>query len=574
MSKKVIIIPAKEEMVPTDVFNYQKGIKKRVAAYCRVSTLNEDQTGSYINQVEEWTRRILENNDYDLVKIYGDEGISGTSSAKRASFLQMMKDARDGKIDLILVKSISRFGRNVVETISNINELKKSGTEVYFDSEQMSSFDAKCEMILAILSSIAQEEARHISDNVNWAMTKKMRNGEALITPSLFMGYEYDKEHKKLKVNEEQAKIVRFVFEKYASGTGLSRIAKILEKNGIKTIKGRTKWSVSTLRGMIRNEKYKGDLLQPKSYTVSYLTHKVAKNNGQRQQYLVENNHEAIVSKELWDRCNLMMTAVGARQRGLDIDNTKYASRFSFAGVINCVHCGRTYKRRQYIQGYKVPKIFYQCGGFVDGECKGKALNKDLVYLATTKAINYIYHDVNPVFDEIKNELLFKYSNAHYSGEIKRLEKALEPLKEQAYQLRLERDISYGKIRIQKKLDAVAKEYNNIWSRIKLLKKNRVLHTANTEQESLMLEILLGKEMLVDYIEKVPIRLLFYKMIAATSEKATHLYMFLNKTDTFTRQDVKLYRNKLIQRKPVYSEEVSFRDSIKTFRLTYHIIII
>ena len=219
MSKKVIIIPAKEEMVPTDVFNNQKGIKKRVAAYCRVSTLNEDQTGSYINQVEEWTRRILENNDYDLVKIYGDEGISGTSSAKRASFLQMMKDARDGKIDLILVKSISRFGRNVVETISNINELKKSGTEVYFDSEQMSSFDAKCEMILAILSSIAQEEARHISDNVNWAMTKKMRNGEALITPSLFMGYEYDKEHKKLKVNEEQAKIVRFVFEKYASGT-------------------------------------------------------------------------------------------------------------------------------------------------------------------------------------------------------------------------------------------------------------------------------------------------------------------------------------------------------------------
>lgn len=182
-------------------------IIKRTAAYCRVSTDSEEQSTSFDNQVEEWTKRILENPQYQLVKIYSDEGISGTSAKNRDGFNQMIEDAKAGKIDLILCKSISRFARNTVLTIQTIRELKAIGVEVYFDNERMSTFDEKTEFMLSIISSMAQEESRHISENVKWTFQKMMKEGKAIITTSRFLGYTKG-ENDTLVIVPEEAEIV------------------------------------------------------------------------------------------------------------------------------------------------------------------------------------------------------------------------------------------------------------------------------------------------------------------------------------------------------------------------------
>ena len=259
-------------------------IIKRTAAYCRVSTDSEEQSTSFDNQVEEWTKRILENPQYQLVKIYSDEGISGTSAKNRDGFNQMIEDAKAGKIDLILCKSISRFARNTVLTIQTIRELKAIGVEVYFDNERMSTFDEKTEFMLSIISSMAQEESRHISENVKWTFQKMMKEGKAIITTSRFLGYTKG-ENDTLVIVPEEAEIVKLIYTMYDQGCGIYEIRRELIKRGYKTITGNTYWHLSTLQSILRNEKYKGDLLLQKTFTVDYLTHKAIKNQGQVPSY-------------------------------------------------------------------------------------------------------------------------------------------------------------------------------------------------------------------------------------------------------------------------------------------------
>lgn len=257
--------------------------RKRVAAYCRVSS-------SHLEQIDEYKKRIKNNPDWEFVAIYAVEAKSGTNTKTRVEFNRIIQDCEDGKVDLLLTKSISRFARNVEDSVGTVRLLKSIGVEVFFEKENIYSFDSKSGMIFTILASVAQEESRNIAENSSWGIKKKMRDGKIIINHNRFLGYD----------KNEEGETVRYIFERYLQGAGYTTIARELQDKGALTGSGNTRWHGSTVSGILQNEKYYGNLLQQKTYTVDFFLHKRVDNKGQKEQYLVENNHPAIVSKEMW----------------------------------------------------------------------------------------------------------------------------------------------------------------------------------------------------------------------------------------------------------------------------------
>ena len=233
-------------------------VRRKVAGYARVSTDNEDQLLSYNAQVDYYTRFIHSRDDWDFVGLYTDEGISGTNTKKREGFKQMIADALAGKIDLIVTKSVSRFARNTVDSLTVIRQLKEHGIEVYFEKENIWTFDGKGELLITIMSSIAQEESRSISENTTWGRRKQFQDGKVSISFKYFLGYDRGKDGN-LVVNPEQAEIVKLIFRLYLSGYSFISVARELTRRGIPTPTGKQKWSQTTVRSILKNEKYKGD---------------------------------------------------------------------------------------------------------------------------------------------------------------------------------------------------------------------------------------------------------------------------------------------------------------------------
>lgn len=293
------------EVIPATVGTVPKGVDpplKRVAAYCRVSTDQEAQSSSYELQVKYYTEFIAAKDGWILAGIYADEGISGTQTKHREQFLKMVEDCKDGKIDLIMTKSISRFSRNVVDCLTNIRLLKEltPPVEVYFEKERLSSLDEKTEMVLSLMASIAQEESRSISANISWAIRNRMKDGTQKIPTSCLFGYDTD-EKGNLVIIPEEAEIVKFIYRSFVSGIHPDVIAQKLNKAGSTTVRG-NRWTGTSVKNILQNEKYCGDVLMQKTYTVDYLTHKTKKNEGERDQYFIPDHHDAIVSHEMWDR--------------------------------------------------------------------------------------------------------------------------------------------------------------------------------------------------------------------------------------------------------------------------------
>ena len=309
--------------------------KMRVAAYARVSTEQDEQQNSYSAQVEYYTSYIKSNPNWIFVDVFADRGITGTSTKNRESFNQMVEMALNGEIDLILTKSISRFARNTVDTLQVVRQLKAIGVEVIFEKENLHTLDPKCEMILTIMSSLAQEESRSISENVRWGIQKSMRDGNVHIAYSRFIGYRKGVDGLP-EIVEEEAKIIRKIFDLYLSGETTHTIAVYLTEQGIPTPGGKQKWSPSTVRSILGNEKYKGDALLQKTYTVDYLTKEIRKNRGEVPSVLVRNSHEPIIDPEVFDRVQELLI----RRR---TEKKLYHSKHPFAGKIICADCGSFY---------------------------------------------------------------------------------------------------------------------------------------------------------------------------------------------------------------------------------------
>ena len=360
--------------------------KRRVAAYARVSTDQDEQFTSFESQIQYYTDLIKGNPDYEFVKVYSDEGLSGTSVKKRKGFNEMIDDAKKGKIDLILVKSISRFGRNLKDIIEYIQELKAVGVEVHFDKEGIRTFDKNVDISLAIMSAIAQEESHSISGNVTAGIRYKYARGEYSMPFGTFLGYKKGEDGKPVIVPEE-AEIVKDIYRYFLRDKMTAyQIAAKLNKQHRYTKKGNT-WKRSAVLSILQNEKYKGDALLQKGYVKNYLDHQVVKNNGEVDQYYVEKGHEPIISDEDW-------AAVQIEMKARESAKTCSADGDIFSAKLVCGDCGAFYGRKLWHSTDKYRRFIYQCNHkFSKGKTK-----------CTTP--NLTEDDIKSAFIEVFNQLI------------------------------------------------------------------------------------------------------------------------------------------------------------------------
>ncbi len=325
-----------------------------------MSTDQEEQLLSYENQVNHYRNYIQQNPNYEFVGIYADEGISATSTKKRDEFNKMIADCRLRKIDRIVTKSISRFARNTLDCLNYVRELKELGIGVTFEKENIDTLDAKGEVLLTILSSLAQDESRSISENCTWGIRRRYENGKFGMSTKRFLGYNKD-ENGNLVVDHEQAKIVQRLYYEYLSGKTVDYIKRIFEREGIKNWNGKPEWRSSTLKSMLCNEKYKGDAILQKSYTVDFLSKKRVKNKGQIKQYHIEENHEAIIDPLVWEAVQLEQQR---RDRYIAEHGTNSYSHNPetnpFASKVICGTCNKAFIRKGWKTGDGYRKV-WQC---------------------------------------------------------------------------------------------------------------------------------------------------------------------------------------------------------------------
>ena len=305
--------------------------KTRVAAYCRVSTEYEEQESSYDVQVEHYTTYIKSKPEWEFVEVYADDGISGTNTKKRDEFNRMIDDCKAGKIDMILTKSISRFSRNTVDCLKYTRELKALNIAVFFEKENINTLDAKGEVLMTIMAALAQQESESLSANVRLGIQFRNQQGKVQVNHNRFLGYTKD-ENGKLVIVPEQAEIVKRIYAEYMDGASFLQIKRGLEADGILNGAGNKKWEVSNIRQILTNEKYIGDALLQKTYTVSVLEKKRVKNDGQVPKYYVEGSHEAIIDRDvfLWVQAEIDRRAniiKGGKKR-------VYSSKYALSSVI------------------------------------------------------------------------------------------------------------------------------------------------------------------------------------------------------------------------------------------------
>ena len=360
VQKKVKTIPATLTRFTASPITEQK--KRKVAGYARVSTDHDDQFSSYEAQIDYYTNYIKGRDDWEFVEVYTDEGITGTSTKRREGFKQMIADALDSKIDLIVTKSVSRFARNTVDSLTTIRQLKEAGVEVYFEKENIWTFDGKGELLLTIMSSLAQEESRSISENCTWGQRKRFADGKVSVPFQRFLGYDRGPDGN-LVVNREQAVIVKRIYSLFLQGMTYHGIADTLTKDGIPTPGGKKKWSISTVKSILSNEKYKGDALLQKSYTVDFLTKKTKVNEGEIPQYYVEDNHEAIIDPEVFE---MVQREMAKRGKGKKYHSGVHA----FSTKIKCGECGSWYGSKVWHSNSKYRKTIWQCNHKFDGDCR------------------------------------------------------------------------------------------------------------------------------------------------------------------------------------------------------------
>ena len=313
-----------------------------VAAYCRVSTRFEQQENSYEAQIAYYTKKIGMNKSWSCAGIYADEGKAATGTKFRDSFNDMIEDCYAGKIDLILTKSISRFARNTVDCLRIIRELKDRQIRILFEKENIDTMDNAGELLVTILSSQAQEESRNLSENTRWGIIRKFEQGIVQVNHKKFMGYTKN-EDEKLIIIPEEAAVVKRIFELYLQGLGAYKIARALECDGIRTTTGKEKWHHETIYKMLQCEKYMGDAILQKTYTIDFLTKKKVVNNGYVKKYYVRNSHEAIISKEQF---YLVQEEMKRRSCANERSTRKrYSSAYPLSGLIVCGKCNGIYTR-------------------------------------------------------------------------------------------------------------------------------------------------------------------------------------------------------------------------------------
>lgn len=397
--RKITEIPATISKQATDIHR-----QYRVAAYCRVSTDKEEQENSLENQITYYKNKIESTTNWTLVDIFADFGISGMNDKNRIEFQRMIEMCNKGKIDLIITKSISRFARNTVDCLTHVRKLKANNIGVIFEKEGINTLDAVSETFLTWFSAFAQAESESLSQNITRGKRMGYKEGRFAF-PSLLYGYDRG-DGKTPVIIPEQAAIVRKIFHMYLEGNSIGGIRKWLNDNNIETTRGTGEWNKSTVSGILRNEKYKGDVLLQKSYTVDYLTKTIAKNKGEVNQYYIENNHEGIISKEIF---NMVQDEIKRRANlYCGEQKSKHSSQYALTGKVFCGECGTVYRRVTWSRGGK-KKIVWRCvERLTNGtkNCKNSpTISEDDLHNAILKSIREMVSDTDSIAETVKNEI-------------------------------------------------------------------------------------------------------------------------------------------------------------------------
>ena len=410
----------------------------RVAAYCRVSTDKDDQANSFESQQRYFRECIHRNPDWELQDIYADEGLSGTETKKRTRFKQMIRAAREGKLDLIVTKEVSRFARNTVDTLEYTRELKKRGIGVIFLIDNINTLEPDAELRLTIMSSIAQEESRKTSERVKWGQKRQMERG--VVFGGSLLGY--DVADGKMTVNPEGAKVVKYIFHKYLDeGKGSSVIARELREEGILSSRGNLNWSAPTVLKILKNEKYCGDLRQKKTYTTDYLSHEKKYNKGQEEYIFLRDHHEPIIDRAAWEAVQRELT----RRNHGGAQSMGHGNRYPLSGKIKCAACGSSFLSRRKKTASGSPYQVWRCGkavlegtGRIDSQgnpvgCDvGHQLREDVAMDLLKRSVQAVSIDSEAVIRNLTNivEEVLRDSRDEDSTEIHKLERALEGARE------------------------------------------------------------------------------------------------------------------------------------------------
>jgi len=358
----VTMIPATAPVLSAQIAS--PFIRRRAGGYARISTDKEEQKTSYGAQVDYYTKLIKSRPDWEFVKVYTDEGISAVNTKHREGFKEMIADALDGKLDIIITKSVSRFARNTVDALSAIRKLKEKGVEVFFEKEGIYTLDSKGELLITIMSSMAQEESRNISENVAWGHRKRMADGKVSLPYGQFLGYNKGEDGLPMIV-EEEAAIVRLIFTLFMEGMTPSTIARRLMKRGIPSPAGKKVWQVSTVRSILTNEKYKGDALLQKKYTEDFLTKKMKVNKGEIPQFYVESSHPYIIEPGEFDAVQAELERRSALGRPAGCGSP-------FSAKIVCGECGGWYGSKVWGSNTKYRKVIWRCNDKYKGDHRCK----------------------------------------------------------------------------------------------------------------------------------------------------------------------------------------------------------
>ena len=324
--------------------------KQRVAAYCRVSTDSDEQKKSYDSQLAYYTNEIQKNPEWEFVGIYADEAITGTSVTKRKSFQKLIDDCTSGLIDVVMTKSISRFARNTLDTLTYVRLLKQHNVDVFFEDENIHTISMEGEMVLTVLSSVYQQEVENISANVKKGIKMKAMRGETTAFTGCF-GYDYDKETQAITINEDEAKFVRLIYDKYIEGCGCRMIADMLTDMNVITRRGNTRWHENTVMDILKSEKYIGDILVGKTFTVDPISKRRLTNYGEKDQIYISDHHEPIISKEKYNlvqeiRRSKLSSKLNCKSKDPVERTSRYVSKYAFSGKVICGCCGSIYIRR------------------------------------------------------------------------------------------------------------------------------------------------------------------------------------------------------------------------------------
>ena len=404
----------------------------RVAAYCRVSTDDDDQLGSFESQKLYYEEKIRANPDWVNAGIFADEAITGTKVDKRDGFQAMIQKCQNGEIDMILTKSISRFARNTLDTLQYVRMLRERNIAIFFEKENINTLDMNGELLLTIMSSLAQQEVESLSQNVKMGLKMKMKRGE-LIGFNGCLGYDYHPEDKTLTINEEEAEIVRFIYDMYLQGYGTTTIAKRLTEMGKKNKKGEVSWHTHGVMGIIKNEKYKGDILLGKTFTTDPISKRRLANMGEEEQYYIRDHHEAIVSREVWDEAerirlkratNKVVETTGNRER--------YTRQYAFSSMCECAFCGHKLTRRTRHSSSIYEKPVWQCMNATKNGIKNcphcKAIDESILEGAFIEAFGLLAGNFEDVLDVVMDAVESSLTNDEDIRKRQQLDKDISAL--------------------------------------------------------------------------------------------------------------------------------------------------